>query len=137
MGDMALSVGYRETSGLETAYIHSKVIVDARAAGVTNPCSGLTSAPLRDLEEVRALAVRLRNFGYLGVNLIHPSHVPIANEVFGPSESDIDYWTGLVAAVEEGERRGTSAVVYDGRMVDIAHANFAREMLKRAAEYGS
>jgi len=73
----------------------------------------------------------------MGVNLIHPSHVSIANEVFGPSQADIDYWTGLVAAVEEGERRGTSAVVYDGRMVDIAHANFAREMLQRAAEYSA
>ena len=135
MGDMALSVGYREAAGQVTSYIFSKVIVDARAAGITNPCTGLTAAPVHDLSAVRALAEQGRNFGYQGVNVIHPSHVPIANEVFGPSPADIAYWTGLVAAVEEGERKGTSAVVYAGKMVDIAHLTFAREMLKRAAEY--
>jgi len=134
-GEMALSVGYRGASGQVTDYIASKVIVDARAAGITNPCSGLTSAPLHDLVAVRELAERIRNFGYQGVNVIHPSHVQVANEVFAPSEADIKYWTGLVDAVEEGERRGTSAVVYEGKMVDIAHFTTAREMLKRASEY--
>jgi citrate lyase subunit beta/citryl-CoA lyase len=135
MGDMARSVGYRDASGQVSDYISSKVIVDARAAGITNPCTGLISAPLHDLVAVRALAERGRNFGFQGVNLIHPSHITIANEVFGPSKADIDYWSGLVAAVEEGERQGTSAVVYKGKMVDVAHMTFAREMLKRAAEY--
>ncbi len=137
MGDMARSVGYREVTGHETAYLLGKVVLDARAAGITNPCTGLTSAPIKDLEAVRALAQRGRNFGYLGANLIHPSHVPIANEVFGPSQEEIEHWTGLVAAVEEGQKKGTAAVVYKGKMVDIAHYTYAREMLKRAADYVS
>ena len=137
MGDMARSVGYREITGHETAYLLGKVIVDARAAGITNPCTGLTSAPINDLAAVRALAQRGRNFGYLGANLIHPSHVPIVNEVFSPSQAEIAYWTGLVAAVEKGQQGGTSAVIYKGKMVDIAHLTYAREMLKRAAEYVS
>ena len=135
MGDMARSVGYREITGHETAYLLGKVIVDARSAGITNPCTGLTSAPINDLEAVRALAQRGRNFGYLGANLIHPSHVAIAHEVFGPSQAEIDHWTGLVAAVEQGQQKGTSAVVYKGKMVDIAHYKYAREMLERAADY--
>ncbi len=137
MGDMARSVGYREVTGHETAYLLGKVVLEARAAGITNPCTGLTSAPINDLAAVRALAQRGRNFGYLGANLIHPSHVPIANEVFGPSPEEIEHWTGLVAAVEQGQQKGTSAVVYKGKMVDIAHYTYAREMLKRAAEHVS
>ena len=135
MGDMARSVGYREITGHETAYLLGKVVLDARAAGITNPCTGLTSAPINDLAAVRALAQRGRNFGYLGANLIHPSHVAFANEVFGPSQEEIDHWTGLVAAVEEAQKKGTAAIVYKGKMVDIAHYTYAREMLKRAAEY--
>ena len=135
MGDMARSVGFREITGHETAYLLGKVVLDARAAGITNPCTGLTSAPINDSAAVRALAQRGRNFGYLGANLIHPSHVPIANEVFGPSPEEIEHWTGLVAAVEQGQQKGTSAVVYKGKMVDIAHYTYAREMLKRAADY--
>jgi citrate lyase subunit beta / citryl-CoA lyase len=135
VGDMAQSVGYRETTGLETAYIFGKIVIDARAAGITNPCTGLVTDPIRDLEAVRARATRARNFGYMGSNLIHPSHIQLANEVFGPSKADVEFWTGLVAAVEEGERRGTSAVLYQGRMMDIAHMNHARNMLNYIAEH--
>lgn len=134
-GDMARSVGYREVTGHETAYLLGKVVLDARAAGITNPCTGLTSAPINDLAAVRALAQRGRNFGYLGSNLIHPSHIPIANEVFGPSPEEIEHWTGLVAAAEQGLREGSATAVYKGKMVDIAHYTYAREMLKRAADY--
>ncbi len=135
MGDMARSVGYREITGHETAYLLGKVVLDARAAGISNPCTGLTSAPINDLAAVRALAQRGRNFGYLGANLIHPSHVAIANEVFGPSQEEIEHWTGLVAAVEKAQQEGTAAVAYKGKMVDMAHYKYAREMLKRAADY--
>jgi citrate lyase subunit beta/citryl-CoA lyase len=136
IGDMALSVGYKDAGGLETAYISGKIIVDARSAGIEYPCTGLTSAPIHDLEAVRRLAEKGRGYGYRGVNLIHPSHIPVANEVFGLSAAEIGYWRGLAEAVEDGERRGTSAVVYQGRMVDIAHLNHARAMLRQAEELG-
>ncbi len=135
VGDMALSVGFREITGLETSYIFGKIVVDARAAGITHPCTGLVSDPIHDLAAVRARAVRARGFGYMGTNLIHPSHIQLAHEVFGPSPADIAYWTGLVEAVEQGQRNGTSAVVYQGTMMDIAHLNHAREMLKLARDY--
>ncbi|MSQ72793.1 MAG: CoA ester lyase [Betaproteobacteria bacterium] len=135
VGDMALSVGYRETSFLETAYIFGKLVVDARAAGIAHPHSGLVTDPIHDLETVRARAERLRNFGYTGVSLIHPSHVELANEIYGPSKAEIVYWKGLVAAVEKAQREGTSAVVYEGKMMDIAHLNHAREMLKQTAAF--
>jgi len=135
MGDMARSVGYREVTGHETAYLLGKVVLDARAAGITNPCTGLTSAPVHDLAAVRALAERGRNFGYLGSNLIHPSHIPIANEVFGPSPVEIEHWSGLVTAVDEAKKQGTAVALYKGKMVDLAHYQYARDMLKCAADY--
>lgn len=137
VGDMVRSVGFRETTGMETSYIYGKIMVDARAAGVTNPCIGLVSDPINDLAAVRARAERGRNYGYRGALLIHPSHVQLAHEVFGPTQTDIEYWKGLVEAVEAGERRGTSAVVYQGAMMDIAHLNHAREMLRLAQEYSA
>ncbi|OGA00301.1 MAG: hypothetical protein A3H35_04535 [Betaproteobacteria bacterium RIFCSPLOWO2_02_FULL_62_17] len=135
VGDMAQSVGFRESTGMETSYILGKVVLDARAAGITNPISGLASDPIHDLAAVRRRAERLRSFGFMGTNLIHPSHVQLAHEVFGPAPADIEYWKGLVESVEQGERNGTSAVVYKGKMVDIAHLNHAREMLRLAQEY--
>ncbi len=136
VGDMVRSIGFCEVTGHETSYIYGKIVVDARAAGITNPVIGLVSDPIHDIAAVRARAERGRNFGYRGAMLIHPSHVKLAHEVFAPSQADIEYWTGLVEAVDAGERRGTSAVLYQGTMVDIAHRNHAREMLKLAKPQG-
>ena len=71
----------------------------------------------------------------MGMHLIHPSQVAVANEVFRPSPADVERWRGLVEAVEAGQRQGTAAVVYQGEMVDIAHLTYAKQMLAPAEEY--
>jgi len=68
--------------------------------------------------------------------LIHPSHVPIVNEVFTPTREQIAHWRELIAAVEQCEREGRSVVTFNGMMVDTAHVKVARDMLKWAAELG-
>jgi citrate lyase subunit beta/citryl-CoA lyase len=135
-GDIARALGYRETpSGLETLYLRSKVLLDVRTAGITNPIGGLWDR-IHDLDGLRAHCERERSLGYQGLHAIHPSHVPIINEVFSPTPEEVAYWQGLVAAVEAGQRQGTAAVVYAGRMVDIAHLTHARDMVALAAQYG-
>ena len=52
-GDIARALGYRETpSGLETLYLRSKVLLDVRTAGITNPIGGLWDH-IHDLEGLR------------------------------------------------------------------------------------
>jgi hypothetical protein len=36
---------------------------------------------------------------------MHPTHVPIVNEVFRPSATEVAYYEGPLAAYEEGQRR--------------------------------
>jgi citrate lyase subunit beta/citryl-CoA lyase len=61
--------------------------------------------------------------------LIHPSHVKVANEVFSPSQFEVDFYAGMIAAFEEAEAGGAAAVVYEGMHVDYAHIKTAREVL--------
>jgi citrate lyase subunit beta / citryl-CoA lyase len=83
-GDTARSIGSQWTpEGMETLFIKSKVLVDARAAGVQFPLSG-GWFDIRDLNGLRSLAKQLKQLGYTGMHLIHPSHVPVVNEVFTP-----------------------------------------------------
>jgi citrate lyase beta subunit len=65
-----------------------------------------------------------------------PTHVPIVNEAFSPKPAEIAYYEGLLAAYEEGQRRGTAAVLYEGDMIDTAMAVTARETLALAREIG-
>ena len=135
-GDTARSVGYRWTlEGAETLYLRSKVLIDSRAAGIQWPISG-GWFDIRDLDGLRYWANNLKALGYTGMNLIHPSHVPIVNEIFTPSAEEIAFWQGLLDAMEESRRQGTAAVTYAGDMVDVAHEETAKAMLEMCRSLG-
>lgn len=135
-GDTARSIGFEWTQeGLETLYLKSKVLIDARSAGVPYPMSG-GWMDIHNLDGLRALAIQLKQLGYTGMHLIHPSHVPVVNKVFSPSPEDVKHWQGLITAMEEMRSTGGAAVTFDGDMVDIAHEETARTMLAVAKEMG-
>ena len=135
-GDVARSVGFDWTpEGTETLYIRSKVLLDARAAGVPYPLTGAWM-DIHDLEGLRAASVQAKRIGYTGTTLIHPSHIPVANEVFTPTKEEIEGWKGLIDAMEARKREGGAAVTYQGNMVDVAHEETARAMLEMARELG-
>ena len=135
-GDTSRSIGFQWTpEGLETLYLKSKVLIDVRSAGVPYPMSG-GWFDMHDLEGLRSLAVQLRQLGYTGMHLIHPSHVPVVNEVFSPTSEDVRHWQGLVKAMEEMRATGGAAITFGGDMVDIAHEETARTMLAIAKEMG-
>ncbi|MDZ7378372.1 MAG: CoA ester lyase [candidate division KSB1 bacterium] len=135
-GDTARSIGFQWTpEGLETLFVKSKVLVDARAAGVQYPLSG-GWMDIHHLEGLRTLAIQLRQLGYTGMELIHPSHVPVVNDVFTPTREEIAHWQGLIQAMEDCRRQGSAAVTYAGDMVDAAHEETARTMLARVKEWG-
>jgi citrate lyase subunit beta/citryl-CoA lyase len=135
-GDIARAIGYRWTAmGTETLFIRSKVLLDSRAAGVPYPMTGLWQ-DIHDHEGLRAFANHSRDLGYNGMTVIHPSHVPIVNEIFSPSRDEIEEWQGLVEAMRETRESGGAAVSYQGGMVDIAHEKTAVEMLELAGKLG-
>ena len=135
-GDTARSIGFEWTpEGLETLYLKSKVLIDVRSAGVPYPMSG-GWMDIHNLDGLRNLAIQLKQLGYTGMHLIHPSHVPVVNEVFSPSPEEVKHYKGLIAAMEDMRATGAAAVTFDGDMVDIAHEETARKMLAIAKEMG-
>jgi len=135
-GDAARDVGFVwSREGKETLFLRAKVLLDARAAGTPYPCAGPWS-DIRDLEGLRAYCQEMRQLGYTGFTGLHPSHIPIANEVFTPTPDEIAYWNGVVRAMEEAEKDGRAAVIYDGQMIDIAMEKTARDMLEMARRIG-
>lgn len=135
-GDAARSVGYQWTKGgAETHYLRSRAVLDARAAGIEYPM--VTSWwDIRDLDGLRADAALNRRFGFRGMTVMHPTHVPVVNEAFTPSEAELAHARGLVAAMEAAEREGSAAVTYEGGMVDYAMVETARALLDLAASPG-
>jgi citrate lyase subunit beta/citryl-CoA lyase len=135
-GDAARSIGYVwSKAGTETLYLRSKAVLDARAAGIQYPMVA-SWFDIRDLDGLRRDAALNRSLGFRGQVVMHPTHVPIVNEEFSPKAAEIAYYKGLLVAYEEGQRRGTAAVLYEGDMIDTAMAVTAREMLELAREMG-
>lgn len=132
--DVSREVGFSWTAqGLETLYLRSKVVLAARAAGIRTIVLGLWQQ-VHNLEGMRTFARDNSGLGYTGQVLIHPSHAAIANEEYGLDETTAEYYSGLVAAFEEGQRNGHGAVMYRGDHIDLAHANHARQALEFAGQ---
>ncbi len=85
-----------------------------------------------DPEGFRSSAKRAVSLGFVGKWAIHPSQIPIANEIFGPSEAAVSHARRLLAALEKGAEEGRGAVTLDGKMIDTAHKRQARQILAQA-----
>ncbi|MDX3519989.1 CoA ester lyase [Streptomyces scabiei] len=132
-GDVERAVGYRwSPEGTETTALRSRVLLDARAAGVPCPVGGVWTR-VGDLPGLRAFAEQNRSLGYEGMMAIHPSHVPVINEVFSPGPAELARCAELIAAVEAAQGDGRGAVTFRGEMVDEAMAATARLVLERHA----
>jgi len=142
-GDIHQAVGFRWTAdGEETLFLRSKVLIDARAAGIRYPISGMWGGDRDDLDGLRTFAVKLRNLGYYGMMLGDPVYIPVVHAVFTPTPADVAYWQDLDRLATEAERAGTGPIVYgdpnqgEGHVVHIAHVGSARRNLAWARDLG-
>jgi len=68
-----------------------------------------------------------RAFGFDGKTLIHPSQLEACNEIFAPSAAEVEAARKVIAAFELPENKGKGAIKVDGRMVELLHAEIARQ----------
>lgn len=142
-GDIHQALGYRWTpEGRETLFLRSKVLVDARAAGIRYPVSGMWGGDRDDTDGLRAWAVQLRDLGYYGMMLGDPVHIPLVHEVFTPGADEIAYWQDLDRLARDAEASGKGPITYgdpgqgEGHVVHIAHVGSARLNLQWARDLG-
>ena len=62
-----------------------------------------------------------RTLGMDGKTLIHPSQIAPCNEIFSPSEEEINWSRTIIRAFEEPENRVKGVITVDGKMVERLH----------------
>ncbi len=67
--------------------------------------------------------------GFDGKTLIHPSQVEPANDIWAPSEDEVDHARRVIAAFDEAVAEGKGVVTVDGRMIENLHVDNARRTL--------
>lgn len=136
-GDGTRALGLRLTDdlGTEGLFANGRSGLEARAAGITQITGGMTSK-IDDLDLVRRLAQRAKSLGATGGMAIHPSHIPVINEVFSPSPVEIEESRATLEAMAAAIARGDAAVQMNGVMIDYAHVRTSLELLEQARSIG-
>jgi citrate lyase subunit beta / citryl-CoA lyase len=71
-----------------------------------------------------------RDLGMDGKTLIHPRQVPIANDVFSPSNEEIEWAEKVLAAFDRPENHGKAVIAVEGQMVERMHERMAQRIIE-------
>ncbi|WP_425404702.1 HpcH/HpaI aldolase/citrate lyase family protein [Hwanghaeella sp.] len=125
--DYAKDMGHSPTIAAND-WANIAVLNAARAAGVTPIGFPGSITIIRDMDLFRAQVERANELGFRGAAVVHPTQAKVANEVFSPSEAEIEEAKKVVAAAE-----ATTAGAYlvDGKMIDAPIVDRARAVLAR------
>ena len=116
-------------------YAIARMVVAARANGL-RPVDG-PFGDFSDPDGFKAQANRAAVLGCEGKWAIHPSQIALANEVFSPSDAEVDKAKRILEAMEQAAREGKGAVSLDGRLIDIASIKQAENLVEKAERIGS
>lgn len=115
-------------------YARSKIVVAARAAGI-DPLDG-PYADFKNPDGYREEALRSATMGFIGKWAIHPSQIEIANEMFSPTQEEVDRARRLEAAYAKAEADGLGAITFEGVMIDAASVRIIRNTIAKADAIG-
>ena len=145
-GDYAASVRMPQTSigtmdewdeaypGHRFHYAMHRIVVAARAAdlrAIDGPV-----ADYQDEEGLRKSCLVARSLGFDGKWCIHPAQAEAVNEVFSPTQKELEWARKVVSAYEEANASGSGSISVDGQMVDAASIKMARNTLDLAQGAG-
>jgi citrate lyase subunit beta/citryl-CoA lyase len=130
-GDLMNDLGCQWTpSGIELHYARSRVLLEARAAGIEYLIDGVFLG-LDDEAGLVKDAEFARTLGYRGKTVIHPRQIAPVNRVFTPSEKEMAYYRAMIEAFETAEKAGSGAISFRGKMIDRAMVRKARDLVRR------
>jgi len=121
-------------SGHRLHYAMSRVLVAARAAGI-RAIDGPV-ANFRDAGALRRGCITARGLGYDGKWCIHPTQLPIVNDLFSPTQEEVAWAQTVVDAYQEALNSGNGAVSVGNTMVDAASIKMAQTTLTLAQQAG-
>jgi malyl-CoA/(S)-citramalyl-CoA lyase len=111
-------------------YAIARMVVAARANGL-RPIDG-PFGDFSDPDGFRAHAWRATVLGCEGKWAIHPSQVPLANEINTPPKAEITKARRILEAMRAAEASGQGAVALDGKLIDYASIRQAQHLVKLA-----
>ena len=124
----------RSPDGVELYFGRSMILLAARAAGID--ALDTVFSDVNDEEGLRKETMLIRQMGFDGKSVINPRQIKIINDVFTPTEKEIEHSAAVLAAMREAERSGSGVISLKGKMVDKPIVERARRTLDLARAQG-
>lgn len=113
-------------------YAVARMVVAARANGL-RPVDG-PFGDFSDPEGYDAAGNRSAVLGCEGKWAIHPSQIPLANQIFSPADAEVKKAHRIIEAMAEAQKEGKGAVSLDGRLIDFASIRQAEVLVAKAKQ---
>ena len=124
----------RTKEGREIEYARTRLVVAARAANVAVYDTPFTD--VNDDEGIWTDARLAKSLGFTGKSSISPRHVEVINQVFSPTEKEIDYAYEVMDAIALAKEQGKGAIALHGKMIDAPIVARAQQTIAMAQELG-
>jgi citrate lyase subunit beta / citryl-CoA lyase len=129
--DLVKELRAQHTAGREALLTSLNLtVLAARAHGLT-VIDGVFNE-IADTAGFEAVCRQGRALGFDGKTLIHPSQIEGCNSIFSPDPQEVARARAILAAFEKPENKGKGAIALDGRMVELLHAEIAKQTVALA-----
>jgi citrate lyase subunit beta/citryl-CoA lyase len=116
-------------------HVLSTILIAARNAGLQ-----AIDGPylvIKDLDGFREIALRARALGYDGKWALHPGQIDVLNEVFAPTQEELDKAEAIIEAYARAtDVERTGAVMFGTEMIDEASRKMAEQVATRGRAAG-
>lgn len=132
--DYVMDMQTERGDGTELFYARCAVLHAARAAGID--AFDVVYSDINDEAGFLREVELIRKMGFNGKSLINPRQIELLHNAYAPTPEDVDYAKRVIAAAEEGERKGLGVISLNGKMIDGPIINHAQVVLERASASG-
>lgn len=124
----------RFPDGQELFFARSYILHSARAAGIAAIDTVYSDVENTEgfLDEVRLI----KQLGFDGKSVINPRQIPLVNDVFTPTATEIQQAKEVIWGIREAEAKGSGVISVNGKMVDKPIVERAERVIALAKAAG-
>lgn len=106
----------RSPEGTELLFARSMILHAAREAGIS--AIDTVYSDVNNEEGLRTEVKHIKQLGFDGKSVINPRQIPVVNDVYAPTEKEIQNAKEVIWAIREAESKGSGVIALNGQMID-------------------
>lgn len=124
----------RYPDGQELFFARSMILHAARAAGIA--ALDTVYSDVNNTEGFQNEVRLIKQLGFDGKSVINPRQIPLANEIYTPTEKEIENAKQVKWAIREAESKGSGVIALNGKMIDKPIVERAERVIMLAKAAG-